>query len=62
MGKGSRPALVSDLHALADLYRGVFREMGRQMVSGHGWPPHRHSLPLSARARPRAEKVATPRR
>lgn len=62
MGKGYHPALVSDLHALADLYAGVLREMGRQIVSGHGWPPHRHSLPLSGLARTRSEKATTPRR
>lgn len=62
MGKGYRPALVGDLHALADLYAGVLREMGRQIVSGHGWPPHRHSLRLPVLARARAEKAATRRR
>lgn len=62
MRKEPRPSLVSELHALADLYAGVLKEMGRQTVSGHGWPPHRHSLPLPAVSRTRDEKAPILRR
>jgi hypothetical protein len=55
MRKASGPPLARELQALLSLYATVLREMGRQAVSGHAWPPHRHSL-AAARVRRNARR------